>query len=161
MYIRVVVFISIVFSMSVNAAGEQALSRQIDALRVELLERHQRIEERLERLERLLATQYSVKVVPAQPSASTTNYVNEEPEVVVEPPPLWKNPEAWARIKPGMNRAQVEAILGPATKERVNIIDYVTLLYKDEEAGVGSINGSVTLTDTDRVEYRGIRAPNF
>lgn len=40
-----------------------------------------------------------------------------------------------------------------------NIIDYVTLLYTANKSDVGALQSSVTFTDTNRVEYRGINPP--
>jgi len=69
----------------------------------------------------------------------------------------WQNPLAWAQIREGMSRAQVEEILGkPASVE--SVIDSQTLTYKGDVPGSGAVAGVVKLTD-DRVSE--ISPPNF
>ena len=69
----------------------------------------------------------------------------------------WQNPLAWAQIREGMSRAQVEELLGkPASVE--SVIDSQTLIYKGDVPGSGATAGVVKLTD-DRVSE--ISPPNF
>jgi hypothetical protein len=61
----------------------------------------------------------------------------------------WKTTAAWNRLKEGMSRAQVEAILGqPTSAEPLG--NYLTLFYSGQVAGSGSVTGTVKLED-DRV----------
>lgn len=62
----------------------------------------------------------------------------------------WKTPSAWGRVKDGMSRSQVVAILGQPTSVEANVGSFVTLFYKGEVAGSGSVTGTVKLED-DRV----------
>jgi hypothetical protein len=61
----------------------------------------------------------------------------------------WKTPAAWGRMKDGMSRAQVEAILGRPTSAE-SLYGYWTLFYSGQVAGAGSVTGTVKLHD-DRV----------
>ena len=77
---------------------------------------------------------------------------------LVKPPiPRWLNPLAWDQIREGLSRAQVEDILGKPTSVEA-VIDYQTLLYKGDVPGVGTLSGTVKLTD-DRVS--DINPPDF
>jgi hypothetical protein len=69
----------------------------------------------------------------------------------------WQIPFAWTRIKTGMSRAQVEEILGAPTSVD-SVIDYQTLVYKDDASGPRTISGSVKLVD-DRVSQ--VNPPAF
>jgi hypothetical protein len=61
----------------------------------------------------------------------------------------WNTPAAWRRLKEGMSRAQVEAVLGrPTSAEPFG--PNLTLFYSGQVAGSGSVTGTVKLTD-DRV----------
>jgi septal ring factor EnvC (AmiA/AmiB activator) len=77
---------------------------------------------------------------------------------VLKPAALrWQDPLAWAQIREGMSRAQVEDVLGkPASVE--SVIDYQTLTYKGDVPGSGTVTGVIKLTD-DRVSE--IHPPNF
>jgi hypothetical protein len=58
----------------------------------------------------------------------------------------WKTPSVWRRIKEGMSRAQVVAILGqPASIDAIS--NYQTLFYRGEVSGSGSVTGTVKLYD--------------
>ena len=63
--------------------------------------------------------------------------------------PAWKQSATWSRLKDGMSRAQVESILGRSTSVE-SIGPFMTLFYKGEVAGSGSVTGTVKLQD-DRV----------
>lgn len=82
-----------------------------------------------------------------------------EPKKIVPARPKWQNPKAWTKITPGMAQSEVIAILGEPTRITQNIIDYITLVYISDQANAGALKGSITLTDSNRVEYRGINAP--
>jgi hypothetical protein len=74
----------------------------------------------------------------------------EVAKAVLKPAALrWQNPLAWAQIKEGLSRAQVEEILGKSTSVE-SVIDSQTLFYKGEVPGSGTVAGVVKLTD-DRV----------
>lgn len=76
----------------------------------------------------------------------------------ITPPALrWQNPLAWAQIREGLSRAQVEDILGKPTSVE-SVIDYQTLQYKGEVPGSGNVSGIIKLTD-DRVSE--VSPPKF
>jgi hypothetical protein len=82
----------------------------------------------------------------------------EQPKPLAKAPiPRWLNPLAWDQIREGLSRAQVEDILGKPTSVEA-VIDYQTLLYKGDIPGLGTVSGSVKLTD-DRVS--DIKPPDF
>ena len=57
----------------------------------------------------------------------------------------WKNPANWDRIKDGMSKAQVTAILGqPTSSEEMGVL---TLFYEGEVQGSGFVSGNVKLID--------------
>jgi hypothetical protein len=101
------------------------------------------------------------KIVKASPT--TASGVNEKPtpheiaKTIIKVAAPWQNPLAWTQIREGLSRAQVEEILGKPTSVE-SVIDYQTLMYKDEVAGSGTVSGIVKLTD-DRVSE--IHAPAF
>ena len=65
--------------------------------------------------------------------------------------PAWHSPSAWTRVKEGMSRAQVEAILGRPTSVQTTITDiFQTLFYQGPVPGSGSVTGTVELRH-DRV----------
>ena len=67
---------------------------------------------------------------PAQPDSTTS----------------WKQGTTWNRLKDGMSRAQVEAILGRPTS--VKTLDvFLTLFYSGPVPGSGSVTGKVELKD--------------
>jgi hypothetical protein len=92
------------------------------------------------------------------PAATEQPPAHELAKTVMKPPAArWQNPLAWAQLREGLSRAQVEEILGkPASVE--SVIDSQTLLYKGDVAGSGTVSGMVKLTD-DRVSEIG--PPNF
>ena len=61
----------------------------------------------------------------------------------------WKTPAAWSRLKHGMSRAQVEALLGRPTSTKITE-PYLTLFYQGDVLGSGSVTGTIGITD-DRV----------
>jgi hypothetical protein len=157
MYLKVVICILLSVSVSAQAEANEKLLQQIVSLRVELAQKYDDIERRLVRLEQLIGPEYSVQVVPSQPTATSPTPAVKLQAVV----PKWQRPEAWAHIMPGMNRVDVEAFLGRSSSEKVNIVGYTTLLYEGSKLSGKRIKGSVTLTDSDRVEYRGIDRPDW
>jgi hypothetical protein len=102
------------------------------------------------------------KTVKSLQSDTTANgerpAAHELAKAVIRPAAArWQNPLAWAQIREGMSRAQVEEILGkPASVE--SVIDYQTLTYKGDVPGSGAAAGFIKLTD-DRVSE--IKPPNF
>jgi hypothetical protein len=157
MYLRIVMCVLLSISVSVQAETNEKLLQLIVNLKVELAQKNKDIERRLVRLEQLMGPEYSVQVVPSQ---STTT--SPAPPVTLQAVvPKWQRQEAWAHIKPGMNRADVEDFLGRPNSEKVNIVGYTTLSYEGSQVSGKRIKGSVTLTDSDRVEYRGINVPEW
>jgi hypothetical protein len=93
------------------------------------------------------------KTVKSLQTGTTANIekptAHDVAKTITKPAVRWQNPIAWAQIREGMARAQVEEILGTPTSVE-SVIDYQTLLYKGEVPGSGTISGTVKLTD-DRV----------
>ncbi len=81
--------------------------------------------------------------IPEKPTA------HELAKTVIKPEVQWQNPLAWAQIREGLSRAQVEDILGKPTSVE-SVIDYQTLFYKGDVPGSGMVSGVIKLTD-DRV----------
>ena len=102
------------------------------------------------------------KIVKSLQTATTANDEKPTPhelaKTIIKPPALrWQNPLAWAQIREGLSRAQVEEILGKPTSVE-SVIDYQTLLYKGDVPGSGTVAGAIKLTD-DRVSE--VSPPNF
>lgn len=74
---------------------------------------------------------------------------HELAKTVIRPAAQWQNPLAWAQIRAGLSRAQVEEILGKPTSAEA-VIDYQTLFYRGDVPGSGAVSGIIKLTD-DRV----------
>lgn len=93
------------------------------------------------------------KIIKALQSPATSN--SEKPtarelaKTIIKPAVQWQNPFAWAQIREGLSRAQVEEILGKPTSVE-SVIDYQTLHYKGDVPGSGTVSGIVKLTG-DRV----------
>jgi hypothetical protein len=124
------------FSQSISDAN---IRSEVAKLRVEL----QGLQLRLERLEATF------------PEKTGTNSVF--PQVAH----LWHEPENWKRIKQGMSRAQVEGILGKATKVKGDAASYTTLIYSGDRRGSGEISGNVVLDNNNRALGSGINVPVF
>ena len=102
------------------------------------------------------------KIIKALQGQATANSerpptARELAKTMIKPEAPWHNPFAWAQVREGMSRAQVEDILGNATSVE-SVIDYQTLTYKGDVPGSGTVSGVVKLTD-DRVSE--ITPPNF
>ena len=107
---------------------------------------------RIAELEKIIKSlQTPTTVIPEKPTA------HELAKTIIKPALQWHNPLAWAQIREGLSRAQVEEILGKPTSVEA-VIDYQTLLYKGDIPGSGTVSGMVKLTD-DRVSE--IRPPSF
>jgi hypothetical protein len=108
---------------------------------------------------RIAELEKTVKLLRASGTAPAEEPAPRElAKIVIKPAAArWQNPLAWAQIREGMSRVQVEEILGkPISVEAV--IDYQTLLYKGDVPGSGTVSGMVKLTD-DRVSE--ITPPHF
>jgi hypothetical protein len=100
---------------------------------------------------RIAELETAVKVLQLGTSTSRQAATPDRGAVSVQPTSTtpWKTPTIWSRLKNGMSRAQVVAILGQPTSVKT-IGPYLTLFYQGEVAGSGSVTGTVELTD-DRV----------
>ena len=107
---------------------------------------------RIAELEKTVKSRQSANGVSAEKPTP-----HELAKTVIKPAVQWQNPLAWAQIREGLSRAQVEEILGKPTSVE-SVIDYQTLLYKGDVPGSGPASGMVKLTD-DRVSE--IRPPSF
>jgi hypothetical protein len=138
-----------------QTSSSQGRDRRLEATETEvsLLKRIVKEQDR-----RIAELEKTVKSLRAATTATEEPAPHELAKIVIKPPAArWQNPLAWAQIREGMSRAQVEEILGkPASVEAV--IDYQTLLYKGDVPGSGTVSGAVKLTD-DRVSE--ITSPAF
>lgn len=81
----------------------------------------------------------------------TTERSSEAPHAATAAASAWKTNSAWKRLKEGMSRAQVVAILGmPTSVKSVGDRTYETLFYRGDVPGAGSVTGTVELNN-DRV----------
>jgi hypothetical protein len=85
----------------------------------------------------------------ATPASSEKPAAHELAKIAIKPTVQWQNPLAWAQIREGLSRAQVEEILGKPTSVE-SVIDYQTLYFKGDVPGSGTVAGIIKLTD-DRV----------
>ena len=107
---------------------------------------------------RIAELEKTIKALQAAGPANAERPIPPEPpKPPLKPIPRWLNPLAWDQIREGLSRAQVEDILGKPTSVEA-VIDYQTLFYKGDIPGVGTLSGSVKLTD-DRVS--DINPPDF
>ena len=83
------------------------------------------------------------------PASAEKPTAHEVAKTIIKPAVQWQNPFAWAQIREGLSRAQVEDILGKPTSVE-SVIDYQTLFYKGDVPGSGVVSGVIKLTD-DRV----------
>lgn len=123
----------------------EAAETEINLLKRLVKEQDRRIAE-LEKLVKSLRAAITEKPTP-----------HELAKAITPPAERWQNPLAWAQIREGLSRAQVEEILGKPTSVE-SVIDYQTLRYKGDVPGSGNVSGAVKLTD-DRVSE--INPPNF
>lgn len=134
-----IVAATVIFMLPMSLqANEAVLKKQVADLKAELKKQNDRIS----RLEKLLASPGNA-VGSSQAPGSLA----------------WQDMNNWKRVKPGMTRSQVEAILGPPTKVEHTVIDTVELYYQGERPGAGYVSGNVKINDEDRVDYYGINPP--
>jgi len=126
----------------------EAAEREIDLLKRLVKDQDRRIAE-LERIVRSI--QSATAVSSEKPTA------HELAKTIIKPAIQWQNPFAWAQIRVGQSRAQVEEVLGKPTSVE-SVIDFQTLLYTGDVSGSGTVSGMVKLTD-DRVSE--IKPPSF
>ena len=130
-----------------QASSNQGRDRRPEATEtdISLLKRQVKDQDR-----RIAELEKMVKSLQAPtPASSEKPTAHELARTVVRAAAPWQNPLAWARIRNGLSRAQVEEILGePASVE--SVIDYQTLFYKGDVPGSGTVSGIIKLTD-DRV----------
>jgi hypothetical protein len=107
---------------------------------------------RIAELEKTIKSLQSASAPAAEPTAQQIAKTVIKPAV-----PRWQNPLAWAQIREGLSRAQVEDILGKPTSVEA-VIDSQTLYYKGDVPGSGAVAGIIRLTD-DRVSE--ITPPDF
>ena len=107
---------------------------------------------RIADLEKIVKNLQTAAAAPDKPAPAPAA------KVIIRPAAArWHNPLAWAEIREGMSRAQVEEILGPPTSVD-SVIDYQTLVYKGDVSSSGTTSGSIKFTD-DRVSQ--VNPPEF
>ena len=133
-----------------QTSSSPSRDRRLEATETEVGLLKRIVKEQDRRIAELEKTVKSLRAAAASASPPEEPPAHELAKIVIKPAATrWQNPLAWAQIREGMSRAQVEEILGkPASVEAV--IDNQTLLYKGDVSGSGTVSGSVKLTD-DRV----------
>ena len=131
-----------------QTSSSQSRDHRLEAAEVDVALLKRLVKEQDRRISELEKTVKSLRAaatsIPEEPPA------HELAKIVIKPPGLrWQNPLAWAQIREGLSRAQVEEILGKPTSVEA-VIDSQTLLYKGDVPGSGTVSGIVKLTD-DRV----------
>lgn len=139
-----------------QAVPNQSRDRRLEATETEIALLKRLVKEQDRRIADL------EKLVKALQSANTEKPMtpptpHELAKAIAQPAERWQNPLAWAQIREGLSRAQVEEILGKPTSVEA-VIDYQTLRYKGDVPGSGIVSGAIKLTD-DRVSE--ISPPNF
>jgi hypothetical protein len=131
-----------------QTSSSPSRDRRLEATETEIILLKRIVKEQDRRIAELEKTVKSLRAAATVPVEEPPPH--ELAKIVIKPPAArWQNPLAWAQIREGMSRAQVEDILGkPASVEAV--IDYQTLLYKGDVPGSGTVSGAIKLTD-DRV----------
>jgi hypothetical protein len=130
-----------------QASSNPSRDRRLEATEMEigLLKRLAKEQDR-----RILELERAVKSLQTAITASGEKpAAHELAKTVIRPATAWQNPLAWAQIRAGLSRAQVEEILGKPTSAD-SVIDYQTLFYKGDVPGSGTVSGVIKLTD-DRV----------
>ena len=141
-------------SSSQSSSG-QSRDRRLEAAETEigLLKRIVKDQDR-----RIAELEKTIKALQAPPTANSEKPTARElAKTIIKPAEQWQNPFAWAQVREGLSRAQVEELLGKPTSVE-SVIDYQTLFYKGDVAGSGIVTGTVKLTD-DRVSE--IHPPAF
>ena len=138
-----------------QASPAQSRDRRPEATETEISVLKRLVKEQDRRIAELEKTVKSLQSANSVSAEKPT--LHELAKTVIKPAVQWQNPLAWAQIREGMSRAQVEEILGKPTSVE-SVIDYQTLLYNGDVPGSGTASGMVKLTD-DRVSE--IRPPSF
>jgi hypothetical protein len=139
-----------------QTSSNQSRDRRLEATETDITLLKRLVKEQDRRIAELEKT---LKSLQTAATANAQKPIPPEPAKALVKPPMarWLNPLAWDQIREGLSRAQVEEILGKPTSVEA-VIDYQTLLYKGDVPGVGTVSGSVKLTD-DRVSE--ISPPDF
>lgn len=127
--------------------SNQGRERRLEATETDVSLLKRLVKEQDRRIAELEKTMKSLQTTAA---ASDKPAAQEPAKTTIKPPAArWQSPLAWAQIREGLSRTQVEEILGKPTSVE-SVIDYQTLLYKGDVPGSGTVSGMVKLTD-DRV----------
>jgi hypothetical protein len=138
-----------------QASSGQSRDRGLEATEMEISLLKRLVKEQDLRLSELEKTVKSLQTATTANSEKPT--AHELAKTIIKPAAQWQNPLAWAQIREGLSRAQVEEILGKPTSVE-SVIDYQTLSYKGDIPGSGTVAGVIKLTD-DRVSE--INPPTF
>ncbi len=131
-----------------QTSSSPSRDRRLEATETEVSLLKRLVKEQDRRIAELEKTVKSLRAVATAPTEEPP--AHEVAKIVIKPAAArWQNPLAWAQIREGMSRTQVEEILGKPTSVEA-VIDYQTLLYKGDVPGSGTVSGTVKLTD-DRV----------
>lgn len=130
-----------------QASSTQSRDRRLEAAETDISLLKRLIKEQDRRIAELEKTIKSLQAATAPNVEKPTPH--ELAKTITPPSQRWQNPLAWAQIREGLSRAQVEEILGKPTSVE-SVIDYQTLLYKGDVPGSGTVVGLIKLTD-DRV----------
>ena len=135
--------VSASFGQTIEQRLDDAIA-EITVLKRVLVEQDRRIT-KLEK-EISAAKQFSVVPIQKQPGVSGKP---SEPQTTGA---LWHDPANWERVIEGMSKSQVIAILGKPTSTENLGGGHLTLFYRGEVPGSGSVSGNVKLYE-DRVSF--------
>jgi hypothetical protein len=139
-----------------QTGSSQSRDRRLEATEMDVSVLKRLVKDQDRRIAELERTVKSLQTATAPNAEKPT--AKELAKTLVKPAGAgWQNPLAWAQIREGLSRAQVEEILGKPTSVDA-VIDSQTLLYKGDVPGSGTVSGIVKLTD-DRVSE--ISPPTF
>jgi hypothetical protein len=131
-----------------QTVSNQGRDRRLEATETDITVLKRLVKEQDRRIADLEKTIKSLQATSGAAAEKPTP--REVAKEVIKPAALhWQNPLAWAQIREGMSRMQVEEILGKPTSVEA-VIDSQTLTYKGDVPGSGTVAGIVKLTD-DRV----------
>jgi len=139
------------FAISPPCSGQASSSpsrdRRLEAAETEIGLLKRLVKDQDRRIAELEKTIKSLQ--SSAPASAEKPTAHEVAKTIIKPAVQWQNPFAWAQIREGLSRAQVEDILGKPTSVE-SVIDYQTLFYKGDVPGSGVVSGVIKLTD-DRV----------
>lgn len=140
--------LGLLISLSAVRSSADQVERKLDGALAEIALLKRAVAEQDSRIRALEKALKTLKITPCQSSQETppSEGVNGVARSTDSPP--WTTLSAWRRIKIGMSRSQVVAILGAPTSVDNGSI-YQMLFYQGDiyQSGSGSVTGTVKLVD--------------